>query len=80
MRTLINNNQESDFPAEAYEPNSPGDDDVTSLKRSLLQKAERSHKKLPGLRKIPLPAIGIILLVAVVNGIVWIAAGIIFSV
>lgn len=77
MRMPINNNaRESDFPAEAYEPISHDSDDVASHKHSLLAKAERSHKKVPGLRKIPLPAIGIILLVALVNGLVWVVAGV----
>ncbi|OJD10785.1 hypothetical protein ACJ73_09698, partial [Blastomyces percursus] len=59
------------------EPELDEDDNVKSLKRSLLRKARRSHSRVPGLRKIPLPALGIILLVAVVNAVVWVAAGIV---
>ncbi|PGH08971.1 high-affinity nickel-transporter [Blastomyces parvus] len=58
------------------EPEEDGQN-VKSLKRSLLRKARRSHNRVPGLRKIPLPALGIILLVAVVNAVVWMAAGIV---
>lgn len=48
-----------------------------SLKTSLLRRAERSHRRLPVLRKIPLPAIGIILLIAAINVVVWVVAGIV---
>lgn len=44
---------------------------------SLLRRAERSHSRLPGIRKIPLPAIAIILFVAFVNVVVWVAAAIV---
>lgn len=43
----------------------------------LLRHAERSHQKMPGIRKIPLRAIGIILFIALLNAIVWIAAAIV---
>ena len=43
----------------------------------LLRHAERSHRRLPGIRKIPLRAVGIILLIAFLNIIVWIAAAIV---
>ncbi|OQE20367.1 hypothetical protein PENSTE_c013G01212 [Penicillium steckii] len=43
----------------------------------LLRKAERSHQKMPGIRKIPLRAIAIILFIALLNAIVWIAAAIV---
>ncbi|EAW06383.1 HoxN/HupN/NixA family nickel/cobalt transporter [Aspergillus clavatus NRRL 1] len=42
-----------------------------------VQRAERSHRRLPGLRKIPLPALAIIVFVALVNVLVWIAAAIV---
>ncbi|PYH85345.1 nickel transport protein [Aspergillus uvarum CBS 121591] len=45
--------------------------------KALVRQAERSHRRLPGLRKIPLPAIGIILFIALLNVIVWIAAAIV---
>lgn len=43
----------------------------------LIHKAERQHKRLPGIRKIPLRAIAIILFIAFINIIVWIAAAIV---
>jgi hypothetical protein len=45
--------------------------------KPLLRHAQRSHSKMPGIRKIPLRAIGIILLIALLNCIVWIAAAIV---
>lgn len=43
----------------------------------LIRKAERSHSRMPGIRKIPLRAIAIIALIAFVNIIVWAAAAIV---
>ncbi|KAK2750458.1 hypothetical protein FQN55_002057 [Onygenales sp. PD_40] len=54
-----------------------GEDNVKSLRQSLLRKAERSHSRVPGLRKVPLPALGIILLIAFINVLVWIAAAVV---
>ncbi|KAJ9299708.1 hypothetical protein DTO271G3_2592 [Paecilomyces variotii] len=48
-----------------------------SVKKSLLGRVERSHRSWPGIRKIPLPAIGIIALIAIINVVVWIAAAIV---
>jgi nickel/cobalt transporter (NiCoT) family protein len=48
-----------------------------SMKKRFLRKATENHGKLPGVRRIPLPAIGIIGLIAVVNMIVWVVAGIV---
>ncbi|KAJ5170818.1 Nickel/cobalt transporter high-affinity [Penicillium coprophilum] len=45
----------------------------------LLRSAERSHSKMPGIRKIPLRAIGIIALIAFLNILVWVAAAIVLS-
>ncbi|KAJ5770569.1 uncharacterized protein N7511_002620 [Penicillium nucicola] len=45
----------------------------------LLRHAERSHSKIPGIRKIPLRAIGIIAFIALLNIIVWVAAAIVLS-
>ncbi|KAJ5084123.1 hypothetical protein NUU61_008702 [Penicillium alfredii] len=45
--------------------------------KPLLRHAERSHSRVPGIRKIPLRAIGIILFIALLNAIVWIAAAIV---
>ena len=51
-------------------------DQKWSLK-PLLRQAERSHSRMPGIRKIPLRAIGIIALIAFLNIVVWIAAAIV---
>ncbi|CAG8073816.1 unnamed protein product [Penicillium nalgiovense] len=43
----------------------------------LLRHAERSHSRMPGIQKIPLRAILIIALIAILNIIVWVAAAIV---
>ncbi|KAJ5946958.1 hypothetical protein N7454_003797 [Penicillium verhagenii] len=43
----------------------------------LIRKAERSHSRMPGIRKIPFRAIAIIALIAFVNIIVWVAAAVV---
>lgn len=43
----------------------------------LIQRAERSHSRVPILRKIPFRAVAIILFIAFLNVIVWIAAAIV---
>ncbi|KAL3480731.1 high-affinity nickel-transport protein-domain-containing protein [Aspergillus californicus] len=48
--------------------------------KSLIRHAERSHSALPGIRKIPMRSIGVILLVAVVNVVVWIAVAIVLAI
>ena len=45
--------------------------------KPLLRHAVRSHRRLPGIRKIPLRALGIIGLSASLNVVVWIAAAIV---
>ncbi|OAX84955.1 hypothetical protein ACJ72_00681 [Emergomyces africanus] len=65
------------YDVEAEPEPDQDDDNVNSLKRSLLRKAKKSHNRVPGLRKIPLPALGIILLIAAVNIVVWVAAAIV---
>ena len=47
-----------------------------SAKSRLLLKARKYHSRLHGIRRIPLPAIGIIALIALVNVGVWIVLGI----
>ena len=54
--------------------------DVTKLKwypRALIRQAERSHRRLPGIRKVPLRAIAAILFIALLNVLVWIAAAVV---
>lgn len=63
-----------DDPIPSYEATG---DEEQSMKKSLLGRVERSHRSWPGIRKIPLPAIGIIALIAIVNVVVWIAAAIV---
>ncbi|KAF7718967.1 Uncharacterized protein PECH_006313 [Penicillium ucsense] len=46
----------------------------------LIHKVEHHHRRMPGIRKIPLRAIGIILLIALINIIVWVAAAIVLLV
>ncbi|OJK03507.1 hypothetical protein ASPACDRAFT_1862849 [Aspergillus aculeatus ATCC 16872] len=62
--------------------NSTGNDNHTPGRskwtaKALVRQAEKSHRRLPGIRKIPLPAIGIILFIAFLNVVVWIAAAIV---
>lgn len=53
------------------------DDKKWTTARSLIRRAEHEHSRLPGIRKIPLRSIGVILLVALVNVIVWIAVAVV---
>jgi nickel/cobalt transporter (NiCoT) family protein len=48
----------------------------SNLKR-FLHKAKKHHTRLPGIRRVPFPALGIISLLVVVNIAVWIIAGIV---
>lgn len=48
-----------------------------SLKMLLLRRAERMHLRMKGIRQVPLPAIGVILLIMVINLIIWAVAGIV---
>ena len=52
-------------------------DEITSKKSTFLHKVRTQHSRLPGLRRIPFPAIGIIALIALINITVWIIAGIV---
>ncbi|KAL4749237.1 hypothetical protein BDW72DRAFT_214201 [Aspergillus terricola var. indicus] len=52
-------------------------DDKKWTAKSLIRHAERSHSRLPGIRKIPLRSIAVILLVACVNVVVWVAVAIV---
>lgn len=57
-----------------------GQTDVARTKwniKKFVRQAERSHRRLPGLKKVPLPAIAIILFIAFINVVVWIAAAIV---
>ena len=50
---------------------------VLSPKDRLLRKAQSSLDKVPLLRRVPLPAVGIISLIALVNVAVWVGAAIV---
>ncbi|KAK1138320.1 hypothetical protein N8T08_002846 [Aspergillus melleus] len=57
-------------------PSRPADTKTKWSPRALIRHAERSHSRMPGIRKIPLRAIAVILFVALMNVVVWIAAAI----
>ncbi|KAE8329283.1 high-affinity nickel-transport protein-domain-containing protein [Aspergillus sergii] len=45
--------------------------------KSLIRHAERSHSRIPGVRKIPFSALAIILFIAFINVAVWIAVAVV---
>ncbi|KAL3439575.1 high-affinity nickel-transport protein-domain-containing protein [Aspergillus tetrazonus] len=55
-------------------------DDKKWIAKSLIRHAERSHSRLPGIRKVPLRSIAVILLVAFVNVVVWVAVAIVLAI
>ncbi|KAL3486598.1 high-affinity nickel-transport protein-domain-containing protein [Aspergillus germanicus] len=55
-------------------------DDKKWSTKSLIRHAERSHSRLPGIRKVPIRSIGVILLVALVNVLVWVAVAIVLAI
>lgn len=59
------------------DPQNQSDDKKWITAKSLIRRAEHEHSRLPGIRKIPLRSIGVILLVALVNVIVWIAVAVV---
>ena len=52
-------------------------DEEASFKMLMMRKIQTTHSQMPGVRKVPLRAIGIIVLIAVINTGVWICMGII---
>lgn len=50
--------------------------EVTRWQRSLQNRALKSYEDTPGLRRLPLPAIAIISVIAFGNVLAWIAVGI----
>ncbi|MCJ1417811.1 hypothetical protein MMC32_004156 [Xylographa parallela] len=48
---------------------------ISDILGSIKDRAAHHHGRLPGIRKVPLPVVGIISLVASVNIVVWIAVG-----
>ncbi|PLB36015.1 HoxN/HupN/NixA family nickel/cobalt transporter [Aspergillus candidus] len=57
----------------------PGNDDTKNqwAPKNLVRRVEHSHSRLPGIRKVPFPALAIISFVALVNILVWIAAAVV---
>ena len=45
--------------------------------QALIRNAERSHSRLPGIRKVPFRAIAVIFIVGLINVVVWIAVAIV---
>lgn len=68
---------ESNPPADLYSAPVSSNNDSKWSPRLLIRHAESSHSRLPGIRKIPLRALAVILLVAVLNVLVWIAAAVV---
>ena len=50
---------------------------VSLFRQKFILRAERMHARIPAIKKIPLSAIGIISLVALMNVLVWAACGIV---
>lgn len=50
---------------------------ISSLKDKIHSKAKIYHAKTPVLSRLPFPAIAIIAAVALVNGFVWVAVGVV---
>ncbi|KAL4878999.1 high-affinity nickel-transport protein-domain-containing protein [Aspergillus karnatakaensis] len=55
-------------------------DDKKWSTKALIRHAERSHSRMPGIRKVPLRSIAVILLVALVNVVVWIGVAIVLAI
>ena len=47
------------------------------LKDGINRQAIACHRRISGLRKLPLPAVGIIVGLAIANALVWVAVGIV---
>ena len=70
---------DSNPPVEVYIDPGSGDAGRDSSKwpHGLIKQVKHSHRRLPGIRKIPLRAIAIIFLIAFINVLVWIAAAVV---
>lgn len=69
---------DSNPPVDVYTDPGFGDADRDSKwPHVLIKQVEHSHRRLPGIRKIPLRAIAIIFFIAFVNVLVWIAAAVV---
>jgi hypothetical protein len=52
-------------------------DERIPMKKRVSDKAAEYHQFIPGIRKLPLPVFGIILIIAVVNALVWVGVGVV---
>lgn len=52
-------------------------DMIRNWRKGVASNARSYHGRTPGVRRLPIPAIAIILAVALVNALAWVAAGII---
>lgn len=50
---------------------------LVHLKDGINRRAVACHGCIPGLRKLPLPAVSIIVGLAIANALVWVAVGIV---
>lgn len=47
------------------------------FRKKFIRRAERIHSRIPAIKKIPLSAIGIIALIALINMLVWAVCGVV---
>jgi high-affinity nickel-transport protein len=50
---------------------------ISLFRRNFIRRAERIHAQIPAIKKIPLSAIGIISLIALINMLVWAVCGVV---
>lgn len=50
---------------------------ISMFRRNFIRRAERYHARIPAIKKIPLSAIGIISLIALINMLVWAVCGVV---
>lgn len=50
---------------------------ISLFRRNFICRAERIHSRIPAIKKIPLSAIGIISLIALINMLVWAVCGVV---
>lgn len=50
---------------------------ISLFRRNFIRRAERIHARIPAIKKIPLSAIGIISLIALINMFIWAVCGVV---
>lgn len=50
---------------------------ISLFRRKFIRRAERIHARIPAVKKIPLSAVGIISLIALINMLVWAVCGVV---